>query len=109
MVNVWRAIGASAERFPLAVANGRTVPPADYIGVDIVYPDRTGEISQNAHSAGRRWYYFSNMQRNEAMLLKCFDSATDARARYTRRSRGRRRPPPKYRTVLSILVWPSSN
>jgi hypothetical protein len=86
MVNVWRSFGASAERFPLAAADGRTVPPADYIGVDIVYPDRTGEIYQNAHSAGQRWYYFSAMQRNEAMLLKCFDSTRDGRTRYTAHS-----------------------
>ena len=86
MVNVWRSFGASAERFPLAVADGRTVPPADFIAVDIVYPDRTGEIYQIAHSARQRWYYFSDMQSNEALLLKCFDSATDGRTRYTAHS-----------------------
>ncbi len=83
MVNVWRSLGASAERFPLAVADGRTVPQNDYIAVDIVYQDRTGEIYQNAHSEGQRWYYFSNMRRDEALLLKCFDTATDGRTRYT--------------------------
>jgi hypothetical protein len=86
MVNVWRSFGASAERFPLAVADGRTVPQLDYIAVDIVYPDRTGEIYQNAHSDGQRWYYFSNMRRDEVILLKCFDTATDGRTRYTAHS-----------------------
>lgn len=86
MVNVWRSFGASAERFPLAVADGRTVSQADYIAVDIVYPDRTGEIYQNAHSEGQRWYYFSRMRRDDAMLLKCFDTATDGRTRYTAHS-----------------------
>jgi hypothetical protein len=86
MVNVWRSFGASAERFPLAVADGRTVPSADYIPVDLVYPDRIGEIYQNAHSAGQRWYYFPDMQRDEALLLKCFDSAMDGRTRYTAHS-----------------------
>lgn len=82
MVNVWRSFGASAQRFPLAFADGRTVPQKDFIAVDIVYPDRTGEIYQNAHSDGQRWYYFSNMTRDEAVLLKCFDTASD-RTRYT--------------------------
>jgi hypothetical protein len=86
MVNVWRSFGASAERFPLAVADGRTVPQDDYIPVDIVYPDRTGEISQIAHSDGQRWYYFSNMRRDEVMLLKCFDTASGGRTRYTAHS-----------------------
>ncbi len=83
MVNVWRSFGASAERFPLAAADGRTVPPTDYVAVDLVYPDRVGEVYYNAHSNGQRWFFFPRMQRNETMLLKCFDSALDGRTRYT--------------------------
>lgn len=83
MVNVWRSFGASAERFPLAVADGRTMRNEDYVAVDIVYHDRTGEIYYNAHSDGQRWYYFSDMRRDEALLLKCFDTAQDGRTRYT--------------------------
>ena len=83
MVNVWRSLGETSEKFPLAMADGRTVAPEDYIGVDIVYPDRTGEIYQNVHSAGQRWYYYSHMKKSEAVLLKCFDTATDGRTRYT--------------------------
>ena len=86
IVNAWRSFGASAERFPLAAADGRTVKPTDYIAVDMVYPDRTGEIYHNAYSDGQRWFYFSDMQRDEAMLLKCFDSALDGRTRYTAHS-----------------------
>ena len=83
MVNVWRSFGKSAEAYPLAAADGRTVPREDFIAVDIVYPDRTGEIYQNAHSDAQRWYWFSNMTRNEAMLLKCYDTADDGRTRFT--------------------------
>ena len=83
IVNVWRSFGASAERFPLAAADGRTVPQTDYVTVDLVYPDRTGEVCYTAHSSGQRWFYFSRMQSDEAMLFKCFDSARDGRTRYT--------------------------
>jgi hypothetical protein len=83
LVNVWRSIGASAERFPLAAADGRTVPPGDYVAVDIVYPDRLGEIYHVMYSPGQRWFYFAGMRNDEAMLLKCFDSAADGRTRYT--------------------------
>lgn len=82
MVNVWRSFGESAERYPLAFADGRTVPQQDFIAVDIVYPDRTGEIYQNAHSPAQRWYYFSGMTRDETVLLKCFDT-DPGRTRYT--------------------------
>jgi hypothetical protein len=83
IVNVWRSFGASPERFPLAVADGRTIPQTDYIAVDLVYPDRTGEIYYATHSSGQRWFHFSRMQPNEALLFKCFDSARDGRTRYT--------------------------
>lgn len=83
MINVWRSIGASANRTPLAVADGRTVPQADYLATDLVYENRVGEIYQNAHSAGQRWYWYPDMTRDEVLLLKCFDSAMDGRTRYT--------------------------
>lgn len=83
MVNVWRSFGKSAELYPLAAADGRTVPEKDFIAVDIVYQNRTGEIYQNAHSDAQRWFYFSNMVPEEAMLLKCFDTAQDGRTRFT--------------------------
>lgn len=86
MVNVWRSFGESAELNPLAMADGRTVPDEDFIAVDIVYHDRTGEIYQNAYTEAQRWYYFSNMTRDEAILLKCFDTARDGRTRFTAHS-----------------------
>ena len=49
----------------------------------MVYADRTGEIYHNRYSSEQRWFYFSCMRRDETMLLKCFDSATDGRTRYT--------------------------
>jgi hypothetical protein len=83
LVNAWRPISASAERFPLAAADGRSVPQADYVAVDMIYVDRVGEIYHNTYSRGQRWFYFADMRPDEVMLLKCFDSATDGRTRYT--------------------------
>ena len=86
MVNVWRSIGESADRSPLAFADGRTVAADDYIATDLIYESRKGEIYQNAHSEGQRWYWYPNMTRDEVVLLKCFDTATDGRTRYTAHS-----------------------
>jgi hypothetical protein len=82
-VNVWRPISASAERFPLAAADARSIPQRDFMPVDMIYADRIGEIYHVTYSSGQRWFYFSNMGPDEAMLLKCFDSASGGRARYT--------------------------
>ena len=83
MVNVWRSIGVSAERLPLAMADARTIRPDDFVASDLVYQDRKGEIFQVRHSMGQEWFYFPDMQPDEVVLLKCFDNATDCLARYT--------------------------
>ena len=83
LVNVWRSIGASAERLPLAIADARTMAPDDFIATDLVYEDRTGEIYQIAYSDAQRWSYFADLTPHEVVLIKCFDSDTGGRARYT--------------------------
>lgn len=35
------------------------------------------------HRPTHRWFYFPDMQRNEALLLKGYDSLDDGRARFT--------------------------
>lgn len=83
LVNVWRSIGPDAQRLPLAIADARTMADDDFVATDMVYSDRLGEIYQIAGNANQRWSYFPNMTRDEVILLKCFDSAADGRARYT--------------------------
>lgn len=83
LVNVWRSIGPDVQRLPLAVANARFMAKADFVATDMVYSDRIGEIYQVASNASQRWTYFPNMTREEVLLLKCFDSTFDGRARYT--------------------------
>ena len=111
MVNVWRSVGLSAERMPLAVADARSMAVGDFTATDLVYEDRTGEIYQVSHGARQRWYYFSKMTGDEVALLKCFDSAKDGRARWTahgafRNPRAGKDTPPResieVRTVLSF-------
>ena len=53
---------------------------------DLIYADRIGEVSSVRHSPEHRWHYLSAMQTDEALLLKCFDSDTSGRARYTAHS-----------------------
>jgi len=83
VVNVWRSIGAPAITTPLAVSDASSMQPDDFIPTDLVYKDRVGEIAQIGYSVGQRWYYFSEMARDEALLIKCYDSAMDGRARFT--------------------------
>ena len=83
LVNVWRSIGPNIQRLPLAVADAKTMSENDFVATDMVYSDRIGEIYQIAWNPQQSWNYFPNMRHDEVLLLKCFDSEHDGRARFT--------------------------
>jgi hypothetical protein len=83
VVNVWRPIVGPVEEKPLALCDARSVATGDWIATDLLYPDRTGEIYYVAHNPAQRWFYFPKIQREVAVLIKCYDSATDGRARFS--------------------------
>ena len=86
-INIWRSIAAQpVATTPLAVADAQSIAMQDFIATDLVYNDRVGEIYQVSFNPKHRWYYFSKMNRDEILLLKCYDSATDGRARFTAHS-----------------------
>lgn len=81
--NLWRPIRGPVMRSPLALLDASTLDSEDLMATDLVYPDRTGEIYHLAHNPNQRWYYFPNMLRDEAVLIKGYDSRNDGRARFT--------------------------
>jgi hypothetical protein len=83
VIQVWRPINHPVQREPLAIADGRTIGREELVPSARVYPDRVGEVYHITHNPDHRWYYFPNMQRNEAIVFKCYDSNTDGRARWT--------------------------
>ena len=82
IINVWRSINGPVTDTPLALADARTVEDSDWIATDLKYPDRTGEVYRIAFNPAHRWLYVPNLQPDEIILLKTFDSAEDGRARY---------------------------
>jgi hypothetical protein len=82
VVNVWRPIRGPIQDAPLAVADARSIDSSDLVATDLVYPDRTGEIYYVKFNPAHRWFYASAMRQSEVMLIKCFDSAEDGRARF---------------------------
>jgi hypothetical protein len=85
IVNVWKPIRGPVESAPLAVCDARTIRPADLIPTDLRYRERTGEVYSLRFSPQHRWFYFSCMRADEAMLLKCYDSDIGC-ARFTAHS-----------------------
>jgi hypothetical protein len=67
---------------PLAVCDAQSIRPDDLVPTDLRYRDRNGEVYSVTFNPAHRWFYYPDMRANEAMLLKCYDSAAD-RARFT--------------------------
>ncbi|NQW09844.1 MAG: methyltransferase [Alphaproteobacteria bacterium] len=82
-VNVWRPITGPVQRSPLALADATSIGPDALVATDQVFPNRVGEIYQVAHGAGQRWYWASEMTRDEIILIKGWDSLQDGRAVFT--------------------------
>ena len=76
VVNVWRNIAPEPVAVhPLAVCDNRSVDPADLVVFEIHYGDRIGENYFVKPSEGHRWYFYPAMTRDEALLIKQWDSA----------------------------------
>jgi hypothetical protein len=80
-INVWRPIAGPVKSSPLALCDARSLDRADLVPSELRYPDRTGETYAVAYNPRHRWFYFPEMRTDEALLIKCFDSARDGRAR----------------------------
>jgi hypothetical protein len=82
VINVWKPIRGPVLQAPLAVCDARSLRPEDLVPTDLKYRDRTGEVYSITFSPDHRWFYFSQMRAEEAMLIKCFDS-DGGRARFS--------------------------
>jgi hypothetical protein len=84
IINVWRSSnGKPIQTAPLALCDARSVSDDDLITVERHSKDRIGEVQQVLQNNNHRWFYFPQMQANEALLIKTFDSATDGRAQFS--------------------------
>lgn len=90
-VNLWRPIVGPILDNPLAVCAADSVAANELVATeilhfgedDLVVPRHRGDVQSVRYGAGQRWFYVSRMQPDEFLLLKCYDSRTDGRARFT--------------------------
>lgn len=83
VIQVWRPVRNPVVSAPLAIADSTSIDAQDLIGTERRYPDRVGEIYHLKYNPAHRWYYFPNMQTDEAIVFKCYDSMKDGRSRWS--------------------------
>jgi hypothetical protein len=81
--NVWRPIAGPVKMWPLALVDTQTIAAQDLAVCDLIYTDRTGEIYLGVYNPAHAWHYVPDMNRDEAILIKCYDSMKDGRARFS--------------------------
>ncbi len=110
VINVWRPIRGPVQDSPLAVTDARSVAQHDLVATDLVYPDRMGEIYYVKFNPEHKWFYAPAMRSDEVMLIKCYDSVADGRARFVPHSAfvdptTPRGAPPRESIELRTLVF----
>lgn len=83
IVNVWRSMTGPVRNHPLVLCDAATVGSNELVSIERRAQERTGELQVALYEPSQRWYYYPDMQMNEAVLIKTFDSETDGRARFT--------------------------
>jgi hypothetical protein len=83
IINLWRPIRGPVQDSPLAICDAQSVAQEDLVAADLVYSNRTGENYLVTYNSAHRWYYASALGVGEALIFRCYDSATDGRARFT--------------------------
>jgi hypothetical protein len=83
IINLWRPIRGPVLESPLTLCDAQSLAEENLIASDLKYPDRTGETYSITYNPSQRYYYFPKMQADEAVLIRCFDSAPRGAARFS--------------------------
>ncbi|MBT4487934.1 MAG: hypothetical protein HOC72_10370 [Rhodospirillaceae bacterium] len=76
IINVWRNIAPEpVATHPLALCDAASVRPEDLVVFEIHYHDRVGENYFAKHGDGHQWYFYPDLTRDEALLIKQWDSS----------------------------------
>lgn len=73
-VNVWRPVERVIRSSPLGFIWPRSMRPEDWMDIDLVYPDRMGQILGVAANPEHEWFYTSGMRPDEAVIFNIYDN-----------------------------------
>ena len=73
-VNVWRPIERAITSSPLGFIHPRSIEPKDWMTIELIYPDRKGQILGVGANPKHEWFYQSNMTPNEVVIFNIYDN-----------------------------------
>ncbi|WP_420861653.1 CmcJ/NvfI family oxidoreductase [Algirhabdus cladophorae] len=73
-INVWRPVGDVINSAPLGFILPSSVAEDDWILLDLIYPDRKGQILGLAANPDHEWVYMSKMTPHDVAYFNIFDN-----------------------------------
>jgi hypothetical protein len=73
-INLWRPVGAAINSAPLGFIRPSSIADQDWVLLDLIYPDRTGQIMGIAANPDHEWLYMSKMTPDEVAFFNIFDN-----------------------------------
>ncbi|MBU3021637.1 CmcJ/NvfI family oxidoreductase [Aestuariibacter sp. A3R04] len=73
-VNLWRPVENTIMSSPLGFICPESMNIEDWIDIELVYPDRKGEILGVTANPEHRWFYKSKMRVDEGIIFNIFDN-----------------------------------
>jgi len=73
-INIWRPVGNPINSAPLGFVLPASVAPEDWILLDLIYPDRKGQIMGLVGNPDHEWVYRSTMTPEEVAVFNIYDN-----------------------------------
>lgn len=73
-INIWRPVEAEINSSPLGFILPDSIDDEDWILLDLIYPDRKGQILGLAANRDHQWIYRSRMTPDEVAYFNIFDN-----------------------------------
>lgn len=73
-VNVWRPVAQPIMSSPLGFIRPSSMQLDDWMNIELIYPDRTGQILGVAENPEHEWFYQSHMRPDEAIIFNIYDN-----------------------------------
>ncbi len=73
-VNVWRPVEHAIHSSPLGFIRPSSVDPKDWMDIELIYPDRLGQILGVAANDAHEWFYMSEMTPDEVAIFNIYDN-----------------------------------
>lgn len=73
-VNIWRPVKHIIKSAPLGFIHPSSMSSQDWMTIELIYPDRTGQILGVAVNDDHKWFYLSQMTPDEVAIFNIYDN-----------------------------------